>query len=29
VNIVWIAKALEKEPAEMFVAFTSARLGKM
>ncbi len=29
VNIVRIAKALEAEPAEMFVAFTSARLGKM
>jgi transcriptional regulator with XRE-family HTH domain len=29
VNIVRIAKALETEPAEMFIAFTSARLGKM
>jgi len=29
VNIVRIAKALEAEPAEMFVAFTSVRLGKM
>jgi transcriptional regulator with XRE-family HTH domain len=28
-NIVRITKALEKEPAEMFVAFTSAHLGKM
>ncbi len=29
VNIIRIAKALETEPAEMFVAFTSARLGKI
>jgi transcriptional regulator with XRE-family HTH domain len=29
VNIVRIAKALETEPAEMFAAFSSARLGKM
>ena len=29
VNIIRIAKALETEPAEMFVAFTSARLGTM
>jgi transcriptional regulator with XRE-family HTH domain len=28
-NIVRIAKALENVPAEMFVAFASARLGKM